>query len=155
MNAPATLRKNVELRVLGVAVVGVLAVAGVVAFASARSLGYRVTPLSVLGTLVYFGLIWVLPAGLPPAALGAFLSMRVMHREPAGRPLWFWSWRAVATGAPLGAAGTALLFVFMFVTEPDHLRRVIGPVTAIGAGAGAGVGLIVGLYCWQQTRRIA
>ena len=103
------------------------------------------TPLSVLGTFVYFWLIWVLPAGFPAAAMGTFLAIRVMGREPTGRPLWFWAWRAVAAGAPLGAAGTALWFAVMFMTVPDHLRRVIGPVTAIGAGAGAGVGLIVAL----------
>ena len=101
---------------------------------------------SVLGTFVYFWLIWVLPAGLPAAAVGTFLAIRVMGREPTGRPLWFWAWRAVAAGAPLGAAGTALWFAVMFMTVPDHLRRVMGPVTAIGAGAGAGVGLIVALY---------
>lgn len=76
----------------------------------------------------------------------------MMKREPPGRSLWFWAWRAVAFGALLGAAGAALWWIAMFVTVPDHLRRVIGPITAIGAGAGAGVGLIVGLYCWRIGR---
>jgi hypothetical protein len=150
MNAMSTLLKNPEVRVFGVVLLGLVAVAAVVAAASANALGRSyLTPASVLGAVAYFGLIWVLPAGVPAAAAGTLLATRVVRREPTGRPLWFWVWRAVATGAPLGAASAALWFVVMFMTVPVHLRRAIGPVTAIGAAAGAGVGVIVAMYCWR------
>jgi hypothetical protein len=153
VKTPAALPTNPELRVFGVALLALLAVVAVLTFAGVHSFGYHgATPGSVFGLLAYLGLIWVLPAGAPVAVLGALLSIRLMRREPAGRPFWFWAWRAVAAGALLGAAGTAGWFVVMFSSVPDHLRRVIGPVTGIGAGAGIAAGLIVALYCWRICR---
>lgn len=155
MSALATLLRAPEVRVFGLMLLGLFAVAGVVVATSASALGRPyVTPLSVLGMFVYWSAIWILPAGLPAGALGALLAIRMREREPHGRSLWFWAGRGVAVGAALGAAGTALWWVAMFATEPDHLRRVIGPVTAIGAAAGAGVGLMVALYCWRSRRRL-
>lgn len=149
MNAARERPEKLARRVTVVIGVALLAIAAIMAFANAWSAGYSVTPLDVLGGFVYFGLVWVLPAGLPAAAVGRRLAIRAMERAPAGRPLWFWAWRAVAAGVALGAAGNALWFAVMFLPEADHLRRTIGPASAIGAGAGAGVALITALYCWR------
>ena len=142
-----------ELRVFGVALVGLFAVGAVGVVVSAGTGGLaRVTAPGALGMFAFLLTIWVVPAGAPAAVVGAFLAIRLMNRQSTAQPFSFWAWRGIAVGASLGAIGAALWFTVMFIAVPDHLRRVIGPVTALGAGAGALVGLLMACYCWNACR---
>ena len=77
--------------------------------------------------------------------MGTFLAARVMGRESAVTPALVRAWRAVAAGAPLGAAGTALWFAVMFI---DGRRTTCGVSSArsrpsVAGRRGGRVGLIV------------
>lgn len=71
LSAVAALLRAPEVRVVGLTLLGLFAVACV----AVHELGLPYdTPLSLVGTFLYLWVFWILPAGVPAVAAGTFLA---------------------------------------------------------------------------------